>query len=261
MDVDIRGYMKRISIITTILIIYMMSAYAQMDTPIHFKGRVLDKNGQFIPFVNILILNKHSGIAADYYGHFSMLVEKSDTLLFTAIGFKNTKHIIPDTVTSEKYTFSVILETDTILLERAVVYPWPATAKILKKEFLELELPDNKIDFRLPENYGYVNLTSEGFVGISMPGPVSFFYEKFSREAKMRRLYESLVKRDRQNRYIATRYNRSLVEKITGLKDPDEIETFMEFCDLSYEHILASTDYEIAESIKVCYSRFIKLEE
>ncbi len=250
--------MKRIFIILLVLIIFVFSAHSQNEEPVHFKGKVLDKEIHFIPFVNILILNKDQGIAADYNGQFSLMVEKNDTLLFTAVGYKSTIHVIPDTLTSFEYYRPVILEVDTFLLKMAVVYPWPATVAQLKREYLELELPDETIDLRLPLKIDYVNYTSDGNVGITFSGPISFLYEKFSREAKMRRLYERLVIRDKQEEYIASRISKNMIEKITGLKDPDKIEAFMEYCDLSYEFIIASTDYKIGESIKECYSRYIK---
>ncbi len=253
--------MKRIILILSIFLNYNIPAHSQADNPIHLKGKVSDNKGDLIPYVNILVLNKKSGIAADFTGHFSILVDKKDTLLFTAIGYKSAQHIIPDTIKSGKYTLSVILETDTILLKRTIVYPWPATVKQLKKEYLALDLPDEKIDFRLPKHYGYVNTNSEGFVAMTMQGPVSFFYDKFSHEAKMRRLYESLLKKDREDKYIASRISKSLIERITGLQDTEEIEAFLEFCDLSYEFITVSSDYEIFLSVKECFTRYKKMQK
>jgi len=253
--------MKRIFVIISILLITVSSVQSQDGDPVHFKGKVLDAEIQFIPFVNILILNKDQGVATDYFGEFSFMVEKNDTLLFTAIGYKDAIFVIPDTVTSYRYYRSVILEVDTILLKQAFIYPWPATVAQLKKEYLELELPDTEIDLRLPKKFGYISTTSDGFVGVTFGGPVQLLYDKFSREAKMRRLYESLLIKDRKEKYISTRINNDMIEKLTGLKDPTEISTFMEFCDLSYEYVLVSTDYELARSIKNCYSSYIKLEK
>lgn len=244
-----------------ILFFSLLSGFCQDYRPIHLKGNVVDFKGEPIPYTNILVLNKHSGIATDYSGEFNISVEKNDTLLFTAIGYKDVKHIIPDTILTVVYHLTVQMVTDTILLQKAIVYPWPATEKLLVKEYLELELPDNDINLRLPKNYGHVNRTSEGFVGITMPGPAQILYDLFSREAKNRRLYESIVNKDREERYIASRLSKSLIEKITGLKDPEEIEGFLKFCNLSYKYVLASTDYEIALRIKNCYTQYIKLTE
>jgi hypothetical protein len=249
--------MQKALIIILVFLTTQLHLHAQNGETIHLKGEVTDKYGVSVPFVNVINLSKRTGIAADFYGKFSFLANMNDTIQFTAVGFKIKRFVIPDTINSGKYYLNLILSADTICLEKAVVYPWPANEKALIQDYLELELPDETIDLHLPEKYGYINRTSSGAVGITMPGPVSVLYDIFSHEAKMRRLYESLIKKDNQKKYIASRISKNLIERITGLKDPDEIDAFLEFCDLSYEYVLASTDYEIITSLQECYKNYI----
>ena len=91
------------------LLFSLLSGYSQTDVSINLKGSVVDNKEEPIPYVNILVLNKHSGIAADYSGEFNISVEKNDTLLFTAIGYKDVRHIIPDTILTRFYHLSVMM--------------------------------------------------------------------------------------------------------------------------------------------------------
>lgn len=97
-----------------------------------------------VSFVTIMIKNTKRGTISDYNGYFSFVAVKNDTILFSAIGFKPSSFIIPDTITQKRYSLIHLMNADTILLEPTVIYPWP-TEEEFKKAFVELEIPDDDI--------------------------------------------------------------------------------------------------------------------
>ena len=94
-----------------------------------------------------------------------------------------------------------------------------------------------------------------GQIGLySGPGPVSILYEQFSKEGRSRRMYAEFLRKDK----AWTRYNSTVVSKITGLKNEDDIQKFMQFCALQIKFILESTDYELYAAILNCYDEYCR---
>ena len=107
---------------------------------IQFSGILVEADSlRAIPFTSIIVKNTQRGTISDYFGYFSFVAKKSDTIVFSAIGFKTAEYIIPDTLSSRTYSLIPVLRTDTILLQAIDIYPWPSKEEF-KHAFLSLNL-------------------------------------------------------------------------------------------------------------------------
>lgn len=110
---------------------------------IQFSGIVVTGDSiSPVSFTNIVIKNTWRGTVADYYGYFSFVARKHDTIVFSAVGHGKIEFVIPDSITSERYSLIQIMPTDTILLPQTVIYPWPSREDF-KEHFLTYDVPDD----------------------------------------------------------------------------------------------------------------------
>jgi len=98
-----------------------------------------------VPFTNISIKNTKWGTVADYYGYFSLVARKADTILFSAMGYKQGVFVIPDTVTGTRYSLIQVMPSDTVMLPQTVIYPWPSKEQF-KEAFLYYKVPEDDIE-------------------------------------------------------------------------------------------------------------------
>lgn len=112
---------------------------------IQFSGVVVSADSlQPIPFTNVIIRNARRGTMTDFYGFFSFVAMKGDTIDFQYVGFKTSTYLIPDSLNEQHYSIIQVLVRDTINLREAMVYPWP-TKDEFKRAFVELELSDDDL--------------------------------------------------------------------------------------------------------------------
>ena len=135
--------MKYILSIFIIGMVFLSVAKGQEDTSlVQFSGMVLDgSNKQLypIPFANILVMGKGRGTYTDFNGFFSIVVEKGDTIAFSALGYKNVDYIIPVDLEDPRYSLVQLMTQDTINLPETVVFPWPSREHF-KLEFLAMDV-------------------------------------------------------------------------------------------------------------------------
>jgi hypothetical protein len=113
---------------------------------VQFSGAVVTGDSlRPIPFTHIIDRNTGFGTISDYYGYFSFVARKGDTIDFSAVGFKRGLFVIPDTINSNRYTMFQVMTTDTVYLTETVIYPWP-TKEQFKEAFLSLEIPDDDME-------------------------------------------------------------------------------------------------------------------
>ena len=98
-----------------------------------------------VPFTNIVIKNSWRGTVADYYGYFSFVAHKLDTIIFSSVGFKKSTFVIPDTITDDRYSLIQVMTADTILLPQTVIYPWPSREEFVDA-FLNFDVPDDDFE-------------------------------------------------------------------------------------------------------------------
>jgi len=133
-------------IIISILIAGIFTPTLSQDDEklIQLSGVVRNEYLQPLQFVHILIMNQHRGTISDTRGMFSFVVHPRDTIMFSAVGFKRTGLIIPDTLASFNYPVDVIMEGDTIEIREVIILPWK-TYEEFKRAFISIELPDDDL--------------------------------------------------------------------------------------------------------------------
>lgn len=128
-----------------ILLIPDLNAQEKDHDLVQFSGLVVTGDSLIpVPFTNILIKNRRRGTSSDYHGFFSFVAHKGDTILFSAMGFKNSKYVIPDTITTRRYSMVQMMSSDTILLTETVIYPWPSREQF-REAFIKTRPPDDDL--------------------------------------------------------------------------------------------------------------------
>lgn len=124
---------------------HSVDAVAQIknDGLLQFSGVLLTRDSlEAIPFANILIKGTKRGTVSDYFGYYSFVAERGDTIQFSYLGFKDAYFVIPDSLDSKNYSLIQMMDGDTITLQEAVIYPWP-TKEQFREAFLDLRLPED----------------------------------------------------------------------------------------------------------------------
>ncbi|MGC9343777.1 MAG: hypothetical protein ACP5E3_13820 [Bacteroidales bacterium] len=119
-----------------------INVYSQDDRLVQFSGVIRNLKYEPVENVHIINLRKGTGTTSNRKGMFSFIVEPSDSILFRAIGYKNTLVHIPDSISDTHYPRDVYLLNDTIRLAEVKIFPWKSYEEF-KVAFINLELPEN----------------------------------------------------------------------------------------------------------------------
>lgn len=128
------------------LLANIVSAVAQKKKDlVQLSGIIKNEYLEPLPYAHIFILNDSRGTITDPYGKFTIVTRVHDTVMFTSLGYKSRKLIIPDTLKEPFLNIQVILETDTIMISEVVIYPWKNYEQF-KEAFLNLKLPEDDME-------------------------------------------------------------------------------------------------------------------
>lgn len=118
-------------------------AQSKNDSLIQFSGVLLTRDSlEAVPFATVMIKGSNRGTISDYYGYFSFVAERGDTIQFSYVGFKDAFFWIPDSLDRKNYSLIQMMDVDTVILQEAVIYPWP-TKEQFRQAFLDLRLPED----------------------------------------------------------------------------------------------------------------------
>lgn len=130
-------------------VMFFHSAAMSQDSKeglVQFSGVVVTADSlKPVSFSHIIDKTTGFGTVSDYYGYFSFVAKKNDTIVFSALGFKKSEFIIPDTINDYRYTLFQVMSPDTIFLTETVIYPWP-TKDQFKEAFMNLDIPDDDLE-------------------------------------------------------------------------------------------------------------------
>lgn len=141
----------------SILILFLLGCAGlsaqQNKNLVQFSGMVLDGTDDElfpVPYTNILVKEKGRGTYSDLRGFFSIVVEKGDVIIFSAIGYKTVEYTIPEDLEEERYSIVQLMTQDAINLPETVVFPWPSREHF-KLEFLAMDVTP-ELQSRAQEN-------------------------------------------------------------------------------------------------------------
>jgi hypothetical protein len=111
------------------------------NTLVQFSGVI--RSLKYEPIANVHVINIHqkTGTTSNEKGLFSFITSPSDSILFTAVGFKHTLVVMPDSIVGGHYPRDVYMLNDTIHLAEVKIFPWK-TYQEFKVAFLNLDLSD-----------------------------------------------------------------------------------------------------------------------
>ena len=150
---------------------------------IQFSGVVVSEDSlQPVPFCTIIDKATKRGTTSDYFGYFSFVAKKGDSIIFSSVGYKKNKFAIPDTLTSNKYSLIQVMYSDTIMLKTAVIYPWPSKEQFAKA-FVEANIPNDDYQ-RAMNNLSRAQL-NERMEFTPMDGALNFKWQQQQIQSKL----------------------------------------------------------------------------
>lgn len=221
----------------------------------YVSGTVLDSSRRYIVAAVKVTSTSGTIVYTDSSGSYTILVSKSDSINFT---YRNKSTIwFPVRDIKYGYPFDVALQ-----VSMADKYKMLKEVIVIKKSYRE-----DSTEFR--NKYNKVLGTSRGGFRIS-DGPsaalggtpgfdpneiINMF--RFRRNRNLRMLQDRLMTEE-QDKFINYRFSKSLVKRITGLKDGRDLETFMKAWRPDYEFTAYSTDLEFHTYILEAYRAWQK---
>jgi len=260
--------MPRVIILLFILLSVSTGLLAQVISSsgrVIVEGFITNPEGRYIENIHIVNLSAKSGTNSNREGQFRLAAQPGDSLRFTGIGYNPLTYRIPADRPSPVLPLHIVMESDTILITGAFIYPWPADAAALKQAVLAMEDQTPKVpDLKLNDKRFYSSALPGGMppspipgmanpgLTYTIPGPITALYEAFSKTAKSQRKFEELVKDDHKREVAARRYNAEVVKQVTRFTSDKEIQDFMLFCNLSIDFIIRSSEYDLYKAIHDC---------
>ncbi|RZK77633.1 MAG: hypothetical protein EOO92_12570 [Pedobacter sp.] len=156
--------------LTIILLLFFSSAFAQQVVTekklIQFSGIITDVDSNtVVPYVTVTNLsNKGQRYGANYKGFFSFTANPGDTILYTAVGYRDLLLPIPIDITDTKYTALIKLKSEIINLPTVRVYPW-ATVEEFTRDFMTMKIAAD--DYAIAMR----NLSKESITGLMVTLP------------------------------------------------------------------------------------------
>jgi hypothetical protein len=224
------------------------------------KGQLIDAEGQTpISFAHITNLQRGLRTISDSSGFFNLPASTGDTLLISSVTYGQHKVAVPPK--SEK-RFRIELLPNVYELEEVVIQSLPSERKF-KEMLLGMDSPEkeDKLDLNLPAELPLAPASGDGAVGVSFGGGISGLAGKFSKKERGRRFAAEMKVREEREVYIHTKFNRDIVQHVTGLEDDEKLDAFMKYCVLSEDFLYKASDYEIHQAVLGCFGDFIKEQE
>jgi hypothetical protein len=137
--------MKYFFVLLIIVQSIFYSVSAQEKRLIQITGRIINVYQEALPFSHILVMNSYRGTITRNDGRYSLVVEEGDTVLFSAVGYKRKYLRMPRSMSEPFLPLDVVLETDTMVIETAEIYPWKSYEEF-KEAFVNLKLPTDDME-------------------------------------------------------------------------------------------------------------------
>lgn len=216
------------------------SLKAQVQT-VTISGKAFDVEDPKLPLPKLMVINKrtNNGSFADSEGKFTLKAYKTDTLVFSALGFHTRKICLKDSIDKESYSIEVPLKHLRFELKEVSVFA--------NRSLNDIQKDINKL--------GVKNTYSTQGTADALSSPITFLYERFSKfERSKRKVAEwenDALKRD----VLKDLFRIYIKNDVIDLPD-EEFDAFIKYLNLSDEFIQSASQFELVMAIKGKYESF-----
>jgi len=240
-------------------LIQSVAAVAQVtETVQKVSGTIInDDSKQPLPNVNIINLNKVTGVTTDEKGNFEIEATVNDTLHLSLLGFQPLKVRVTNDWVKNKTT-QIQLTEKAIALEEVVVPRFFLTG------YLEVDakLIPTKENYRysisgLPQGYeaGEYSPNAFGRVMGAIFNPADMLYNFFGKNPKQLKRLKEMKKDDTVRKLLESKYDRETVCALLGI-DKKELGEILQRCNYSESFAQTANDLQIMDAINGCYEEY-----
>jgi len=225
--------------------------------------------------VHVYILNGEDGTITNKNGFFSIRMNPSDTLIFSAVSYQTSQYVLPDSLKKGNPFIEIALTLRTVQLKEVVVYGQlnPAAVRRYLDNIKNKKREDNPPDIQrkvpsaepktVPKGRKHtVGLGSslEGGAALEgvLTGLANLFNKRAQQQKRINKLLEARKNQEAQIAYqefIKSKFNEKVVAEATGLEGK-RLLLFLEYCNFNSEFIYSATEYELLEAIFAKLERF-----
>lgn len=242
-------------ILTLILNLVFLIAHSQESNK--FFGELRNyRDSAVIEDVHIINLSKKLGTTSNKNGLFKITSTVGDSLLFSVLGYEFEMVIVDSSNLILERLNTVELAPKTYSIPDIFVWPYLTYAEF-KQAFINFDKEIPEVELRLPEGENEMYAAAAN-PHISLGSPITALYMAFSKEGKELRKYQETLERDNYEKFLASKYNETIVQKITEIQNMKEVRAFMEYCNFSDNFIARSSEYTIYAAILNCYNNYTK---
>ncbi len=253
---------KLVSLGLFILVISSQDIHSQDikdDSLFYFTARIIDRAiNEPVQFAHIVNQTRGYAGISDTMGYFKIGAARNDLLLLTAIGYYDCPFHLSDSILSDPGIITIHM-LQRIYPIQVVSVNQLGTYRQFKYKFLHLDIPEPNLKVN-PSVLKDIEMGSDSVYvteNISLGSPVTAIYMALSKEGKSLRKYAKIKEEEQFRQEVADKYNREILEEVTGLSGP-ELYEFQKFCDLGKDFIRGATAYEIIEALYKCLEEFKK---
>ncbi len=229
-------------IIITLLSVLLAStvAFCQIQ-----RGVVIDGDSSK-PLYPATIANVTTGLSyiTDEQGAFAVPASNGDILAFSAIGFQSARRA----AATGKF-MTVEMASLSVKMKEFVLHSGYTQ---FQQDSLTLTTMYEKELKKKPVKTGFSNANGGGITGL-IGGPV----QKISKSYRQNKRFKENFERDMEQRFIETRYTKTLVTNLTGLKG-DAATEFMNAHPMDYPFARAASDLELKMWIRNSFKEYTK---
>lgn len=232
-----------------ILLSILFSGQVSAQSYVMIRGTVFNMKGEVLAGAHTRNITRKYGGFTDSDGNFDIIMATNDSLMVSMIGFKPFKMIIPAMLNALSYRLKVTLVSDTILLKSVEIRPYPLTYTEFRKEFVEVESPEEEYfeRLRIPKIYG----------PHIIKGPFGYFYNRYSKEAKeikkMAAIFAKIALRQNFLKVISSDVLRLRYDCI----EDEDIDELIRFCGISESLLNSLPQTAIASKIDSCSNQWM----
>ena len=168
----------------SLLLISGISQESRKDSLyIQFSGIVVTQDSlRPLSYCTVIDKSTKRGTISDFFGYFSFVAKANDTIKFSSVGYKSVEFVIPDTLTTDKYSLIQVMFEDTIVLKTTTIYPWPSKEQFAKA-FVETKIPNDDYQ-RAMKNLSRSQL-QERMAFTPMDGALNFKWQQQQIQTKL----------------------------------------------------------------------------